>query len=447
MGHVSDRHRPAATGGGRGADQLRNGRLVGAVGDRIQDRHGQRLRAADRRRHRRSDPALCARQHKQGIRGPARLPVLHRLSAVSRRDARGDDHGRRLQPVRVPRNCVALSLCPGRPGPKPPGADGGVSVPDHGHHRRHLHRDRHRIALRHDRDPEHGRPQRPHLVGDRGPHPGRGVRLPGGRHFAEAGPVPAASVAAQRLYLRAVGGQRFPRRHRDQGGGLRAAQVPVHGVQCQLRVRRHPAGRHPDDAGHRRHVRRLDGRHLSGKHQANAGLFIRRADRLHDSRDQLRDCDGADRRHPASVQPRHDEGGNVPGAGLHLLPHRLGEARRHGGHRARHAMDHGGVRRRRAGADRRAAHRRVHQQVVPGVGCAGTRLMADRRVGGRELAACGHLCMARGRGGLFQAGAGRPRNRNRGPAVDADSDLGVDRRQHLFRRSHQPHRGCRAQGR
>ena len=65
-----------------------------------------------------------------------------------------------------------------------------------------------------------------------------GARLPHRRHLAQAGAVPAAPVAAQRLRLRAVGGDGLPRRDRDQGVGLRAAALlllglrPAHGVRA-----------------------------------------------------------------------------------------------------------------------------------------------------------------------------------------------------------------------
>jgi multicomponent Na+:H+ antiporter subunit D len=57
-----------------------------------------------------------------------------------------------------------------------------------------------------------------------------GAGLPHRRHLAQAGAVPAAPVAAQRLHLRALGGHRLPRRHGDQGVGLCADALSTYSV-------------------------------------------------------------------------------------------------------------------------------------------------------------------------------------------------------------------------
>ena len=163
----------------------------------------------------------------------AALPVLHDVRAVPGGTARHHDHRRRVQHLRVPRDLVALDLRADRARARPPGAVRRVPVPDHGHDRRHLHRHRRRPALPDDRHAQPGRhgARLRAICGAPRPVLAALAFLTVGI-LAQARAVPAASVAAQRLRLRAVGGVRVPRGHRDQGGGLRAAALLL------LRVRR-----------------------------------------------------------------------------------------------------------------------------------------------------------------------------------------------------------------
>ncbi len=64
------------------------------------------------------------------------------------------DHRRRFQRLRVPGDLVAVDLRADRLGTRPARTVRFVSVPDHGHHRRHVLRHRRRVALPDDRHVE-----------------------------------------------------------------------------------------------------------------------------------------------------------------------------------------------------------------------------------------------------------------------------------------------------
>ena len=79
------------------------------------------------------------------------------------------------------------------------------------------------------------------------------------------------------------------------------------------------------------HPVRLAGGHLPGGGQASAGLFQRRADRLHGAGYRSGQHHGDHRCHPAPVQPRADEGRPVSRAGRRRLPPGLHDAAGSGG--------------------------------------------------------------------------------------------------------------------
>ena len=194
--------RPCARGR---RDLVRARRLAGADRHRIPRRSDQRLHAVGGGRRRRGDHPVRARQHCRRDPGrPAGL-VLHHVPACAVGPARRRHHRRRLQHLRVSGDLVAGELRDDRHGARPPGADGGLPVFDHGHDRRHFHRHRRRAVVGDDR---HAQPARsePADPGHRRTAPGAGgTGVPDRRDLAETGAVPAASVAAQRVRLCAVG--------------------------------------------------------------------------------------------------------------------------------------------------------------------------------------------------------------------------------------------------
>jgi multicomponent Na+:H+ antiporter subunit D len=114
------------------------------------------------------------------------------------------DHRRRFQRLRVSGNLFAVQLRADQHGPRPPRADGLLSVPDHGHDRRHLHLIG--IGLLYVMTGTLNMADWPRASGS-----GRYAHRCAALAFltvgvsAEAGAVPAASLAAQCLHLRAFG--------------------------------------------------------------------------------------------------------------------------------------------------------------------------------------------------------------------------------------------------
>ena len=231
--------RPAAEpGAGAWPDFLSDGKLARALGHRIPGGRAQRLHAADRggdRGHRHDLRAGDCREPYPPACQQAAL-VLHGVPAVSDRPAGDHDYRRRLQRLRISGNLVAVELRVDQHRPRPPRADRRLSVPDHGHDRRHVHFDRHRPAVRDDRHLEHGGSGRPHPGGGRHPHRARRVRLSDHRRQPQAGAVSAPPLAAQRLRLCALGGDGLPGGHRHQGSGLRAAALLLHHFRGQILV-------------------------------------------------------------------------------------------------------------------------------------------------------------------------------------------------------------------
>ena len=224
-------------------------------------------------------------------------PVLCDVPAVPGRPARHHDHRRRLQRLRVPRNFLAVVLCTDQPGPAPQGAARRLPVSGHGNDRGDLLLDRRRLALPDDRDPQHGRSRGPAETARRLAHRAGGLRLHRRRHGAEAGRLPTASVAAERLRPRALGGQRLPRRNGDQGVALCRAALHFHRLRFRIQLRRPAVRPRPAGSRHRRHRRLLAGGDLPGRCQAPARLVVGGADRLHAARPVL--CHGARACRPA----------------------------------------------------------------------------------------------------------------------------------------------------
>ena len=126
------------------------------------------------------------------------------------------------------------SLCADRARPRSPRAAGCLSVPDHGHDRRDLLCDRHRLALSAHRQPQyrrHRRPARPTLGRSNPARRSSRARVHHRRHQPQAGAVPAARLAAERLCLCAVLGDRVPVGDRDQGRGLSADPLLLLGLR------------------------------------------------------------------------------------------------------------------------------------------------------------------------------------------------------------------------
>ena len=138
-------------------DLLCDRQLAAAVGHRVPRRPAQRVRAGARVGHRGGRASVQPRQHRDGGRAAAALPLLHDVRALPGRPAGHHDHRRRLQHLRVPRGVVALDLRADRARARPARARGLVPVPDHGHDRRDLHRHRHRLAVPDDGHAEPGR--------------------------------------------------------------------------------------------------------------------------------------------------------------------------------------------------------------------------------------------------------------------------------------------------
>ena len=173
----------------------------------------------------------------------------------------------------------------------------------------------------------------------------------------------------------------------------------------------------------------LDGGDLPERCKTTAGLFERRAGRLHHSWDQLRQRDrpdGVDRSH---LQSCRDEGRVVLGDGLYRLCRRRLPPGELCGPWETDATDHGGLRDRRAELDRRAVDGGLCQQVVPGAGRDGKRLVAGCRGHPGDLLIGGGLCLARGGDRLFpRPPNGRPaaeRPTAGPPGADVDFDRGV----------------------
>ena len=433
LGIAGHRARPARPGAGDGNHPLSVGRLGGALGDRIPDRHRQRLRPGPGNDHRLGGHALCPRQRRGRNSRAAHLFVLLPLPAQHRRTSRHRHYRRRLQPVRVPGNLVVVVLRADQPRPGPPGLDRRLPVPGHGHHRRHLLHHRRRHDVHDDRHPQHGRSGDHHPGRRRYPHHHGGAGLPDRRHKPEAGAFPAPYVAAQCLYLCAVGGHRIPGGDGYQGRGLCLDPHPFHGLRrgrC-FRHRRRPGN--PHRSCRHGHGRGFGGGHLPDRHQAHAGLFLGGTDRLHGPRHLPRLGYRPDGRHRASVQPRADESRALHGHGLHLHAHRIDVHLRHGRNCQAHAADHGGVCRRRIKPYRRAVDGRLRFQVVSDSGGAGKRLVAVGGCHPGEFAIRHHLCVAGGRGRLFPAAAERGPGRYRSAAHDAGAARGHDRGDLLFR--------------
>ena len=97
----------------------------------------------------------------------------------------------------------------------------------------------------------------------------------------KAGPVSAPRLAARCLRLRALGGDRIPRRHRHQSGVLRVGALPVQ--RLRLRHQRGQISRRMGTAGigPGRHGLWRRGSGIRERRQAHARLLQPVADRLH----------------------------------------------------------------------------------------------------------------------------------------------------------------------
>ena len=200
-------------------------------GDRVPRRRAQRIRAGTGVAYRRCGHAVCAGKHRGGAAARARVPVLRDVLSLPGGAARHHDHRRRLQSVCVPGDLVALHVRPDRPGTATQGAVRCVPVPRHGNDRCHVLRDRDRAALPDDRYPQPCRSRRAPAGGEGGPSGARRAGLHHGRDRAEARAFSAASMVAERLCVRPVARDGVPRGDCDQGLGLRARSLLLHGVR------------------------------------------------------------------------------------------------------------------------------------------------------------------------------------------------------------------------
>ena len=221
LGRLGRRLHAAGRGAANRADLLRARRLAGALGDRVPHRPARRLRAGHGLGHRRDRHRLRPRLGRPRDPARPRLPVLRDVSAVLHRPARHRGDRRRLQPVRLPRDRLAVVVRADQPRPRPARADRLLPLPHHGDHRRHVLHHRRRPDVHDDRHAQHGRPGQPAARPAPPAHHRDGAGLPHRRPEPEAGAGAAALLAAQRLHLRAVGGERVPRRDLDQDRRLR----------------------------------------------------------------------------------------------------------------------------------------------------------------------------------------------------------------------------------
>ena len=242
LGRSGGGDRVARRGLARRPGQLCPRGLERAVGGRVPGRPAHRLRAARSVRHRRGGVAF--RAHQRGTRNRHRQApsLLRGIDAQPHRLARHHDHRRPLQPIRVPRDRVALVLRLGRVLARSSRAPRRLSLPRNGHGGRHFHLDRNRPAVRNHRHPEYRRPRWPARGRRDRFHCKGGVRLLARGGGSQGRDLPAARVAAQRLRLRSLGSERLPGRHRDQGCGVCADALRIHLVRCRVRFRHNGAG-------------------------------------------------------------------------------------------------------------------------------------------------------------------------------------------------------------
>ena len=174
-------------------DLLSHRQLGAALGHRVPGRRAERFRAGAGLGHGDRGGAVRLAQRRRRAAARPGLPVLHHVLPVPGRVARHDDHRRRVQPVRVHRDLLAVELRADRARARSPRAIRGLPVPRARHHRRHLLRDRHRDPVPRDRHAQHRRP-------GAAPAPGRepatgagGPRVHHGRRVAQARALPRST--------------------------------------------------------------------------------------------------------------------------------------------------------------------------------------------------------------------------------------------------------------
>ena len=119
---ASDRNRSRSAHGPSGRHLVRSRKLAAALGYRVPRGPAQRLRARPRLCRRCHRHVVCAHERGSGSRERAALSVLFHVLPVPCRAAWHNDHRRRLQPVRVPRDFLAVLVRAHRDGAAPKGA-------------------------------------------------------------------------------------------------------------------------------------------------------------------------------------------------------------------------------------------------------------------------------------------------------------------------------------
>ena len=138
-----------------------------------------------------------------------------------------------LQPIRLPRDFIAVVIRAHRPWFGPTGVDRCIPVPCDGNDRRDVHRDRGRAVVSGNGHAEYGRHRKPFAGGGlHQPNGYCGVCLYGHRRRAKDRHFPAPPVASERLHVRSEHRFRIPCRDGDKSFCLYSAALRL------LRVRR-----------------------------------------------------------------------------------------------------------------------------------------------------------------------------------------------------------------